>query len=309
MSVAPEQAPAFLTEYQQTIRRDGIGSSEIAAIVGLSPYRSALNVYLEKIGEIPPFAGNIYTRMGNALEPVIAEEWSREQGAELVSPDGTFRHPRHPIVFASPDRFILSDGERAGVLEVKHTSQIWDAVPDFVQAQVAWQMATVDLPYAYVAVLDASRSVKSFRVERDRDFEANLIDIAETFWERNVKARVPPPADGPDLPYLKERFPKDTLPPLPITPEIEGIVAAYREAKRALDAAERLADGARSRLIEVIGEHSGIGIGATKLVTYSAARDSQRTDWQAVATAAGATAEDVLRHTKTVPGSRRLLLK
>src|ERR1044072_7957782 len=80
----------------------------ISAILGQNPYRSALDVVLEKKGKAPPFNGNDRTKWGTLLEPVIRRDYEERHGCRVEVP-GTISHPRHQWWLASPDGLVYFD--------------------------------------------------------------------------------------------------------------------------------------------------------------------------------------------------------
>ena len=93
MTLSPEQIAR---------RREGISASEMAAIVGLDPYRSPIDVFLDKTGRAAPFAGNERTHWGNLLEDPIRNDYATRRGL-LVTVPGTLDHPTLPWAKATPD--------------------------------------------------------------------------------------------------------------------------------------------------------------------------------------------------------------
>ena len=75
-------APRGLTDAQRAMRLTGVGASEVAAIVGESPYGGPLSVYLEKVDPEHGFAGNFATRRGHALEGLVAHEYELATGRQ-----------------------------------------------------------------------------------------------------------------------------------------------------------------------------------------------------------------------------------
>ena len=73
-----------LSPTQLAQRRLGIGASEVGAVLGLHPYQTPLDVYLDKRGLVEPFAGNAYTRWGLKFEALIAEAYTEEAGDGLL---------------------------------------------------------------------------------------------------------------------------------------------------------------------------------------------------------------------------------
>lgn len=188
----------MLTESQQAQRLKGVGGSDVAAIVGVSEFKTPLDVYLSKIGEGKKFIGNTATWWGVRMEPIIAEWYAAQTRQELIDPQETFQHPKYPWYLATPDRLIK--GEEKG-LEIKDTTspiQIrkWgragtDVVPDECLCQCHWYLALFDFAEWDVAAL-LMREPKIFTIKRDREFEGNLIEIVEKFWVDHVEKRVPP---------------------------------------------------------------------------------------------------------------------
>jgi putative phage-type endonuclease len=104
------------------IRRSGLGSSDAAAAMGRSRWKTKLTVSLEKRGEIPPpdLSDNEKVQFGILLEDVVAREWARRKGKKVRCVNRTMRHPVHRFLMAHPDREIV--GESA-LLEVKTTDK------------------------------------------------------------------------------------------------------------------------------------------------------------------------------------------
>ncbi|BBE09439.1 Putative phage-related protein [Mycoavidus cysteinexigens] len=182
-------------------RRTGIGGSDIGAILGVSPFKTAVDVYLSKTQPTPMDEPAEYTYWGHAVEPIIAQRFSEEHGIEVIRPDTIMRHPEHEWMVANLDGII--PGERPGVLEIKNvntfSAKAWglegsDEVPLTYVAQVAWYMAVKDYDYAVIAALFGGNEYREFRVERDSELEAILIDAGRTFWFKHVLPRIAPEA-------------------------------------------------------------------------------------------------------------------
>jgi len=188
----------MLTETQQAQRLLGVGGSDVAAIAGVSEFKTTLDVYKEKVGEKEPFRGNTATWWGTRMEPIIAEWYAIQTRCKLINPQETFQHPKYPWWLVTPDRLI--EGEKKG-LEIKDTSspiQIrkWGRagsqdVPAECLCQCHWYMAFYDLPEWDVAAL-LMREPKIYTIKRDVEFEETLIRIVEKFWVDHVEKRVPP---------------------------------------------------------------------------------------------------------------------
>jgi len=181
-------------------RRKGIGGSDAAAVCGLNPYKSPLEVYLEKIGEIDPPEDNEAMYWGRKLEDIVAQEFSERTGLKVRRVNSILQHKEVPFMLANLDRVIVGNDEGPGVLECKTSSAFklkdWEEVPLMYQLQVYHYLAVTGYKYAYLAVLIGGRIFKTFRLDRDEEIIANLIKIESDFWHNHVLAGVMPEPDG-----------------------------------------------------------------------------------------------------------------
>jgi putative phage-type endonuclease len=105
-----------LTPEQLELRRSGIGGSDIAAILGLSPYATPLDVFRSKVENYVQSDSWAFRR-GRLLEPVVAQIYAEETGA-MLREVGTLRHPDRSIVLATPDR--IADRQERGSSKSRH---------------------------------------------------------------------------------------------------------------------------------------------------------------------------------------------
>jgi putative phage-type endonuclease len=177
-------------------RKDGIGSSDIAAILGISPWQSDYALWCDKTGFGPSGgAGTERMRWGLAFESLIADEAAKRLGVEITSRRVYVIHHAHSWARAELDA-VCDDGDGELVIEVKTTGDRWDRVPDHYQAQVQWQLECAELPAAWVACLHGGQRLTLWLVERETDTGAALIRIAGAWWHRHVMCGEPPPLDG-----------------------------------------------------------------------------------------------------------------
>jgi len=201
----------------EAARRTGVGASESAAVLGVSPWGSALSVYAEKLGLAPDFVDNEAMRWGRILEPIVVDEAALEIGgssATYVMSGDMLRSKHHPFMLATLDAWIVRGAETLP-LEVKVSSRAgdWDnGAPPHYRAQVQHQLAVTGAPRGYIAGLLGGTRLVWEEVERDPDFIDNhLIPALADFWGR-VTDQIPPAADGSkaSAAALKALYPKDT---------------------------------------------------------------------------------------------------
>lgn len=194
-------------------RKKGIGGSDIAAIAGMSPWRSPMAVYLEKVGDIPDQEENEAMYWGKTLESVVADEFSRRTGLKIARKNAILQHPEHPWMLANIDRRII--GQKAG-LECKTTSAYgkdkWEdgKVPDMYMLQCQWYMAVTGYESWWIAVLIGGNTFKYKEIARDEEIIKHLIEIGRDFWVL-VESRTPPAIDGTEssTSVLNTLFPAD----------------------------------------------------------------------------------------------------
>lgn len=185
----PDNSPEWLAQ-----RQGFLGASDVAAVLGLSPYQSPLSVYRSKMGIQNEIPENL-AYFGHALEEPLAS-WVADKHPEIgaVGDGIDVQSVECPWLAAKPDRLI--DG--AFPLELKSSSAFakskWaDGVPLYYQAQVQTQIFVLDAPYGWLAVLHGGNDPELYRVERDDVFiQEYLIPKTREFWESHVLAKIPP---------------------------------------------------------------------------------------------------------------------
>ena len=182
------------------LRRDGIGGSDALAVLGLDPWKTRMEVYLDKAGddraEREQTDGMAW---GNYVEGPIAEWFTAKTGIR-VRRCGLMRHEARPWQRVSVDR-LTADG---GILEIKNTNyhrraewedEEGEIVADGAEAQGQHALAVTGLPHAWFAAQVGGQPPVIRRIERDDAFIADLTAAEEEFWQL-VEARTPPALEG-----------------------------------------------------------------------------------------------------------------
>ena len=182
-------------------RREGIGGSEAAAVLGVSPWSSPLSVYMDKLGLSEEKEPTEAMKQGTAMEQIVADRFAEETGKKIQRCFKMFRHPEHDFMQANIDRQVMGEDGFVG-LECKTTSPFNKT--DFEDGEVPptyyWQcqhyMAVTGAKNWYLAVMVLSQSFHVFRIERDETAIGSLIAAEETFWNENVLKKQPPLPTG-----------------------------------------------------------------------------------------------------------------
>jgi putative phage-type endonuclease len=216
-----------------------IGGSDIAAILGLSPWKSKHSLYLHLIGELEPQPDNEVLERGRVLEPVIADIFQANHSEyNVTNPDrcffindGIMRHEKYKFIIGSPDRVLSnceSDDAAISGLEIKTADATkmseWgeegtDEIPLCYYLQCQWYAGLLEVPDWYIAVgfvKPGSRKIcgyREYRIEHNEERYQTMVKLAVEFWENHVEKRIPPEIDQADAATVeyykrKERNPE-----------------------------------------------------------------------------------------------------
>lgn len=234
-------------------RQRGLGASDVAAVFGVSPYKSLLALYHEKRGDIEmPEVEREALYWGRHLEGPIAKRYAEEtkRRVQLEVPFNIRWHPTQEFMFATLDATaevvggtsIAAPAGGPGVTEIKNVGffkkEEWrDEPPLPFLIQVNHQMAVTGREWGSFAFLVGGNQFMWADVPRNNAFIEVLIAKAREFWQRVLDAR-PPEVDGSDSTreLLKQLYPKDSgriiALPKPLIEVDEELVKLKAEQKK-----------------------------------------------------------------------------
>ncbi|QIN94364.1 exonuclease [Arthrobacter phage Abba] len=202
--ILPAAAP--LEEWLAT-RREGIGGSDVSAIMGLNKWKSAYGVWLDKLGLSDPVRENAAMRWGKLHEPAMRQAFSEDMGLRVRSA-GLHRSKSHPWMQVTVDGLV----EDGGVFESKTlghwTAEEWDdeQVSDHAELQVQHGMFVTGRSHAWVVGLIDGRDFRIRRVERNDELIDLIVERERVFWHEHVIAKSSPPVTATSLDEVKEQF-------------------------------------------------------------------------------------------------------
>jgi putative phage-type endonuclease len=204
---------------------EGIGGSEAAAVLGISPWVSPLALYLRKLKMMPEQEGSQRMQWGLDLEDAIANYYERETGRLTRKPPSftIYQSKEHPYMMATIDRLIEPIDKRGlGVLQIKTGGpgmiRDWEEeIPLYYQVQIQHEMAVTGATWGSFAVFFGDYKDLIIDVERNERFVEILIEKEGEFWER-IKNQDPPPVDHSESSKeaLHHQYPKDTGEAIPL---------------------------------------------------------------------------------------------
>ncbi|KKI37493.1 endonuclease [Burkholderia vietnamiensis] len=273
-----------------TVRKSGIGGSDAAAAVGLNPYKSQLELWLEKTGrdadlEKPDPKDTTHpVYWGTLLEPIVAAAYTQQTGNRVRKVNAVLRHPTMPFMLANLDREIVGCSD-VQILECKtagiNGARLWkDGVPEYVTLQVQHQLAVTGKQAAHVAVLVCGQQLDVHRIDRDDELIARLVELEARFWQF-VETDTPPPADGSDSAdrALRSLFPRDAGSTVDFSDDsnLSATFADLISARAEIETREQVESQLKQRIQQAMGDASR-AIFETGEVSWKRSKDGSGID-------------------------------
>lgn len=178
-------------------RRSFIGGSDAAAILGLSRWRTPLQVWAEKTGQIQPedISEKLNVKLGVRLEDTVAELFCEATGFKVRRVNETMFHEKYDFLAANIDRRVVGDDS---ILECKTTSA-WNAkqwegeeIPQEYIIQVLHYLAVTGYSKAYISVLIGNQDFKWKEIRRDEKTINAIVEQEVKFWNEFIVPVVMP---------------------------------------------------------------------------------------------------------------------
>ena len=255
-------------------RRLGIGGSDASVVCGINRYKSPVELWLDKTGQLPPQEAGEAAYWGTQLESIVRDEFTKRTGIKVTKPTVILQSEEHPFMLANLDGICEVPDVGTCIFEAKTASAYkageWeDTIPDEYQLQIQHYMAVTGYAGAYIAVLIGGNTFRWKFVERDEELISMLIELESAFWN-HVQDCTPPPLDGSDASkkFLSERFPNSTPQSHITLPDTAAdLLAQYDEACEELDAVTERKQKAENLLKEMMGENE-IGTAGGRIITW-----------------------------------------
>lgn len=315
------------------MRRTGLGGSDIGAILGLSPYRTPVDVWAEKTGRSPGQDETLQMRFGTYAEEFVAREYCAKTGNDVQRFTSMLRHPSAPVL-GNVDRLVIPAGAKIAShkqeirtdrgLECKTANAFaafnaddWgdegtDLIPASYLVQCATYMALTGCTFWDLAVLFGNQEVRVYNLKRDAELEGEIIARSTEWWDRHIVADVPPaPTCDSDI---KRLYPSDNGTAVEANPKSLELIARAIELREQIAALEAELEGDKKAgsigvigsLKAYMGEAQRLVLGADELITWKTAKPAQRFDSKAFQ---AAYPELYPLFLKTGEPSRRFLIK
>ena len=243
-------------------RKCGIGGSDVAAILGISKWNSAISLWLDKTNQTnEPVEENEAMQWGNIMEPIIRKHFAEVTGKTVVEVKAMLQHPEHPFMLADIDGLTEDDEGNPAILEIKTASEYkraeWENdIPSYYQTQVQHYLCVTGVQKAYVAVLIGGNSFKVYEVDADAEIQSMLIAVEKDFWNK-VQNMIRPEMDGSDAAknLLDSLYHGGISEEIVMPDEAIEYVDAYIEACAEEDNAKAKKQEASNHIKEIMGDY------------------------------------------------------
>ena len=259
-----------LTKEQLEARRAGIGGSDAATVLGLNPYTTAYELYLDKIGEAPPEDEDFLKESrywGSVLEQPVADRYAEETGYKIQKANNLIRSKKYPFMLANIDRKVVGEDRRIG-FEAKTAARPdgWgdsgsNEIPPYIMLQVQHYLAVTEYDTWDLAVLIGNRDYRMFRIDPIQDIIDQLIEAEEEFWDRVENKVAPEPQwqSAATTRFLKNFYPGTNGQVV----ELPDVAQKYHDVQKDAEAQRKLFDGViegcKNRMAMLMGE-AAVGI-------------------------------------------------
>ena len=224
------------------VRKLGLGGSDMAAVLGLSPWRSPIDVWLDKTSDTVEEKESEPMYWGNVLEEVVAQEFAKRSGYKVRNNNFTLQSEEYPYLLANIDREIV--GLDAG-LECKTANAFkaneWDGdnVPDAYYIQCQHYMAVTGKSSWWIACLVGGNTFYYKEIKRNEEVIAAIIDTGAAFWELVKNKTMPAPDDTKQCENaLKKLYQKSNGQSVELPANYGNMIIDYLEIKNQLSELE-----------------------------------------------------------------------
>lgn len=244
-------------------RDKGIGGSDVSIICGLNKFKSALELWMEKLGYVEHKEAGESAYWGTVLEPIVREEFTNRTGLEVDTINSILKHPKYDFMLANIDGIVNDPIYGKCLFEAKTTSaymqEQWkdDLIPEGYMLQIQHYMAVTGYKRTFIAVLIGGNTFKYKVIERDDELIEMIIKLEKQFWE-NVKNNTPPSVDSSEsssnlLNILYPKANKENQITLPL--EAEKLIEQYYLNKTKEKEFAELKDEAVNKLKMLVGNN------------------------------------------------------
>lgn len=238
-------------------RGQGIGGSDIGALLGLSSWTSPWGLWADKRGLIPPSPETERQRIGKRMESVLAAEFHDSTGLVVAGEQTWCTFSEWPVARCTVDGFVVAPD---GPIEAQHLDTAalqatwqcktdgrrgWDEIPPAILAQCRWEMGVTGLRAGWLTVMFSGWRIEHVEIPWDDEDWTYMLAAAREFWAL-VESGTEPEIDGSDATAraLRAVYPAEVKGERADLADLREDIARLEEIKALQGAIAKLGDGA-----------------------------------------------------------------
>lgn len=297
-----------------THRQEGIGSSEVATILGLNPWETPYQLWRRKKGFDAPKEETFAMKAGHYLEDAVSMFWHDETGRDIIKRsaiDWLILNADKPYMRVSPDRtYWLSDSRKnsdKGILECKTTQMTIDEedLPKHWFCQLQYQLGVAELEQGSLAWLCSGRQFGYKDIALVPDFFKWIEEEVTKFWVDNIQGNIEPEATSVADVLLKYNRHTDGK-IIEVADDIYTTVNDLKALKAQIAQLDEQKESLEEKIKLGFGDAEAISYGGQTIATWKAPKPSEKFDAKAFAKAHPDLAKEF---TSPYQGARRFLIK
>lgn len=271
MSLSPADSRAAWLEE----RRHGVGASDVAGLLGLSPWASPFSIFADKVYGLDDDRETLAMSFGRRAEPMISPWFTELTGLYIGGEQESCVHPEHAHHRCTIDGRVFDGFVRdkvkgcfdldaaLGVLEIKTTSATpteWEeeGIPVYYQAQAQWSMHVTGSDHLWFSTLHLAfgrPDLRVYELHRDEADVELITSAVDAFWADHVLAGIPPDTDAhPATTYATKHLPASAGAVTEVTADVAEWVAALASHKADRKTLDGFIDEAENAIRAALGE-------------------------------------------------------
>jgi putative phage-type endonuclease len=255
-------------------RRLGLGGSDASVVCGINRYKSPVELWMDKTGQLLNQEAGESAYWGHRLEAIVREEFTLRTDIQVTVINEILQSEEFPFMLANLDGVCESPDYGKCIFEAKTASEYksgeWnDSIPDEYALQIQHYMAVTGYKGAYIAVLIGGNHFKWKFIERDEELIIMLTNLEKEFWA-HVQSKIPPTLDGSEASakFLTDKFP-NSVPKaqIELPQSAVALIKQYDSAKEKIDLYNEEKQKAENLLKQMLGENETGTVGSN-IITW-----------------------------------------
>ncbi len=261
-------------------RKQGIGGSDAAAVLGLSKYKTPFDIYEDKLGLRPPTPDNNAMKWGRNLEPLVRAEYANQNNKVVVTPEKILTHPKYNFILANLDGY--TEDNRIVEIKTSRYESAWgdagtDQVPIEYILQVQHYMLVTGFDYADIAVLISGSEYRQYEIKADQELHEMMIEQYIDFWASVQNQTPPEPSSYTDAIARYGRH--SVANTVTASVEHEKAIQRLSEIKLQKDILEKEEDELKGQIMVALGDNDTlVDLQGKALCTWKLSKPTSRFD-------------------------------